>query len=353
MNGKYQKGKLVNNQLTALSYRGKGEIPTSFQVISYGKGFDLLIFTTNLAEQVIEKIQNTQSDHWVIVKGLKEVEEVEKLCLFFDIDMMHIKDAFNPDHLPKIEEYNHYLFAIMSSLFHNQEGRLKSYNTSMFLGKSFVMTLQDASTSIFDNVVDAFNGSKKIISNSSDYLFNLLLNNLLIDLTGHTELLVEKLQILEEKLFTFQTDKNIGKKLQQMQRDYMQINKSVSPLKEQFNRLLRVDNPLIQKQNLIYYYDINDHFRYVVELNDNCREMIRSLANLYLSNNNLRTNEIMHRLTVVSTIFIPLTFLTGVWGMNFTGMPELEWEYGYIFAWGIIVVAAIATVFWLKSKRWY
>ena len=124
------------------------------------------------------------------------------------------------------------------------------------------------------------------------------------------------------------------------------------PLKEQYSRLFRSDSSLLHRVNRPFFNDVNDHLLNVAQNIDICRETLSSLMDLYISNNDLRMNDIMKRLTVVSTIFIPLTFLVGVWGMNFRNMPELEWEHGYILAWGVMIVIGFVTYLFFRTKKW-
>lgn len=132
----------------------------------------------------------------------------------------------------------------------------------------------------------------------------------------------------------------------------MELKRTVWPLKDQYSRLLHSDTSLLHKGTRPFFNDVNDHLLYVVQNIDTCRETLSSLMDLYISNNDLRMNDIMKRLTIVATIFIPLTFLVGVWGMNFEYMPELKWRYGYCFAWIVIVVVGVLTFLLLRTKRW-
>ncbi len=125
------------------------------------------------------------------------------------------------------------------------------------------------------------------------------------------------------------------------------------PLKDQYSRLLLSDNELLTKNNRVFFNDVNDHLQFVLQTIEICRETLSSLVDLYISNNDLRMNDIMKRLTVVSTIFIPLTFLVGVWGMNFKMMPELDWKYGYLTAWIIMIIVGWIGYWFFKKKKWY
>lgn len=146
--------------------------------------------------------------------------------------------------------------------------------------------------------------------------------------------------------------RDIGAQILSLRRRYMDLKRTVMPLKEQFSRLLRSDSRLIRKGTRPFLNDVNDHLLYVAQSIDSCRETLASLMDLYVSNNDLRMNDIMKRLTVVSTIFIPLTFLVGVWGMNFRNMPELEWKYGYAAAWGVMIVIGVIVYLFFRTKKW-
>jgi len=147
--------------------------------------------------------------------------------------------------------------------------------------------------------------------------------------------------------------KDSGQRIQRFRKDYSRLKKSISPLREHFGHLILMESGLIGKNSLIYFRDTNDHLQQVSLMMDANRETIASLVDLYLANNDLRMNSVMKQLTVVSTIFIPLTFMVGVWGMNFKNMPELEWTHGYLFAWLVMVFLSLVFFFWLRRKKMF
>ena len=142
-------------------------------------------------------------------------------------------------------------------------------------------------------------------------------------------------------------------KIQVYRRNYRLIKKSIFPLKEQINKLFHTENQLLHKSNRPFFSDVNDHLQFILQTLEGCRDLLSALVDLYLANNDQRMNSIMKQLTIVSTIFIPLTFLAGIWGMNFHWMPELGWKYGYFFAWGLMIVVGVIVYFYFKHKRWY
>jgi magnesium transporter len=220
-------------------------------------------------------------------------------------------------------------------------------------GADFVLTFQERDNDFFDDVMRAIrNNVLKIRTRQSDYLFSVLLNGLITGYMSVAAAISDGLEELESALLADTGDRDIGVQMQELRRDYMQLKRTVLPLKEQYSRLFRSDSSLLHRVNRPFFNDVNDHLLNVAQNIDICRETLSSLMDLYISNNDLRMNDIMKRLTVVSTIFIPLTFLVGVWGMNFRNMPELEWEHGYILAWGVMIVIGFVTYLFFRTKKW-
>jgi magnesium transporter len=165
--------------------------------------------------------------------------------------------------------------------------------------------------------------------------------------------LEDNLEDLEDQLLDIkQIHSDLITEIQEKRREMIHLRKLLFPFKEQLSKLLRVDPGLIQKQEVPYFKDIYDQLLYILQNLESCREILSSLVDLYLNNNDVKMNVVMKQLTLVATIFIPLTFLVGVWGMNFKFMPELDWRYGYLFAW-VLMVGIGAFVWWyLKKKEW-
>ena len=188
----------------------------------------------------------------------------------------------------------------------------------------------------------------------SGLLLAFLLNTIIANLVEAASKVEEMLEDIEETLLDIKNDQgNMGQLIQQHRKEYMIIRKNSQPLKEQFAKLLRTENGLISPDILPIYNDLSDQLLFVIQTTESCREIISSLVDLYISNNDLRMNAIMKRLTIVSTLFIPLTFLAGIWGMNFKIMPELDWRYGYGIAWSLMLLTAIVTWLYMRKKDWF
>lgn len=344
--------KRKNSQLVrTYTYTGNSTVDTYIELSSFGQDIPFRTKRCNSPQETIAEISaNKGLSYWVAIKGLKDISNIEVILKYFKINTLHIQDIYNRNHLSKIEEYSEYLFAILNTLT-KSETHYEYDNVSLILGNNFVLTFQDTDRGIFDNISQTLSGSQSIIT--ADHLFSILLNNTTVDFMNDVELISEMLQNLETRILNFSPNKDVAKELQYARKLLIQLGKSTFPIKEKLGRLSSGENKFIRPENLLYLQDVKDHIVYVVQVISDNKEMLRSLEGLYLAGNDLRMNQIMQRLTVISTIFIPLTFLVGLWGMNFTSMPEIHWQYGYLFAWGIILLVAILTVWLLKRYKWF
>ena len=236
----------------------------------------------------------------------------------------------------------------------NELDELLQQQVCVILGSNYVLTFLEQETDFFDDINAALrNDVLKIRSRQTDYLLSVLLNSIMTNYISTISSIDDALEDLEEELLTITDENDIGIQIQSLRRQYMLMKKSILPLKEQYVKLLRAENLLIHKVNRAFFNDVNDHLQFVLQTIEICRETLSSLVDLYISNNDLRMNDIMKRLTIVSTIFIPLTFLVGVWGMNYKWMPELDWRYGYLFAWILMGVIGIVVYLYFRKKKWY
>lgn len=339
--------KTKNNLLSEqLAYTGDSKTQTHLHLCSYN------------AEQVHttsgESFEQVKSEilpggiTWLQVHGFEDTECIREVCTHFGVDFLIMQDILNTELLSKIEVNDCYNLVLAKQIV-----RTRRTHVGIVQGTDFVLTFQEHETDFYDDVLRAIQGNVlKIRQRPSDYLFSVLLNGLMANYISVATAISDRLEELESTLMSDSPQHDIGVQIQGLRREYMALKRTVWPLKDQYSRLLHADSPLLHKANRPYFNDVNDHLLYVVQNVDTCRETLSSLMDLYLSNNDLRMNDIMKRLTIVATIFIPLTFLVGVWGMNFEFMPELRWRYGYYFAWGAMVVIGVLTYLLLRTKRW-
>ena len=331
--------------------------------VKKGNATEILLTDYIQASQKKEFIKGTlNSDriNWLQIHGMKDTETIREICSHFEIDFLVLQDILNADHPTKIEEHDKYIVLILKIFYPNEHkeedelDELLQQQVCLILGNNYVLTFLEKETDFFDDVSSALrNDVLKIRSRQTDYLLSVLLNSIMGNYISTISSIDDALEDLEEELLTITSGDDIGIQIQALRRQYMLMKKSILPLKEQYIKLLRAENLLIHKVNRAFFNDVNDHLQFVLQTIEICRETLSSLVDLYISNNDLRMNDIMKRLTIVSTIFIPLTFLVGVWGMNYKWMPELEWQYGYLFAWIVMAIIGIIVYLYFRKKKWY
>ncbi len=342
-----------NNLLTEqLTYTGDSTTPTHIHLLTYSAN-DMQEFQNTDFDNIKGHIKSDEIN-CLQIHGLSNTETVRQICEHFEIDFLVLQDILNAGHPTKIEEHENYTVIILKIFNYHTQKDLDQQQVCFIQGNNYVLTFLEEETNFFDNITNAIRSNVlKIRTRQSDYLLSVLLNNVMTNYMHLVSTIDDDLEDLEEELLIIKNGDDIGMKIQNRRRQYMIIKRTVMPLKEQYVKLLRADNNLIHKVNRAYFNDVNDHLQFVLQTIEICRETLSSLVDLYISNNDLRMNDIMKRLTIVSTIFIPLTFLAGVWGMNFDYMPELSWHYGYFAAWGLMLIIALGIYFFFKKKKWY
>jgi magnesium transporter len=337
-----------------LIYQGSNDVSTVIELTCFDDN--------NLSRKTVQRVDELQAAmnknavNWVHVKGLNNVQLIGELCGVFGVQRLLVQDVLNAKHIAKIEENNGHLFAVMDIFNYNDEQDvLVSEHLSFILGDYYVLSFQETSDNRFELIHKALAEKLgRVRTQQSDYLFNLLISNVVDGYLEVLEIQQNLMLDMEEQMMEFLVErKELSRNIQTYRRDYLMLKKAIWPVKEQFSHLLMMGSKLIEKETHIYYKDTYDHLTQANMMVEACREMISSLLDLYLANNDLRMNHIMKRLTVMSTIFIPLTFLVGVWGMNFRFMPEIEWKYGYLFAWGIIVLVGLIVYLYMRKRKWY
>lgn len=338
---------MKNNFLSEkLTYNGDERTATHVHLVSYNSAG--MTVSDNAEIDASALSLDPASVSWVRVHGLKDTERIRALCAAFGIDFLVVQDILNVDHPSKVEEYERYNFVVAKYSCHGEMTHI-----SLVQGENFVLSFSETETALFDGVQKAITDNVlKIRTRPTDYLLSVMINGLVADYASLASSIDDDMDDLASELIAAVDARDIGAQILSLRRRYMDLKRTVMPLKEQFSRLLRSDSRLIRKGTRPFLNDVNDHLLYVAQSIDSCRETLASLMDLYVSNNDLRMNDIMKRLTVVSTIFIPLTFLVGVWGMNFRNMPELEWKYGYAAAWGVMIVIGVIVYLFFRTKKW-
>jgi magnesium transporter len=294
---------------------------------------------------------------WVDVEGLGDVETIRVLGEVFDLHGLALEDVLNTHQRPKIEQYGDYYFIVgrMVSL----EKHLETEQISLFLGKNFVLTFQEGRPGDCLNTVRERIRQKRgrIREAGLDHLVYALLDAIVDSYFPILEEYGERLEAFEDEILTRPASNTIAH-IHEVKRHLLTLRRAIWPQREIFNTLLRDENPLVTAETRLYLRDCYDHSTQIIDLVETYRELASDLTEVYLSSVSNRTNEIMRVLTVIATIFIPLTFISGLYGMNFNteispfNMPELNWYFGYPFALLLMVIVALGQLFFFWRRDW-
>ena len=312
------------------------------------------------AEREIENIEesfpykDTPSISWINIDGVHQVDIIEKLGDHFVLHPLLQEDVVNTHQRPKLDEFDDHLFIVLKMFSFNEvENELEGEQISLIVGSNFVISFQERQGDVFEQVRERLRkGKGRIRKKGSDYLAYALIDAIVDSYYTILEGLGENIESLQEELVSEPKQEDL-QIIQHLKRDMLFFRKSVWPLREVIGGLARSESTLIKEDVLVYVRDVYDHVIQAIDTIETFRDMLSAMLDIYLSSVGNRMNEVMKVLTIIATIFIPLTFLAGIYGMNFKYMPELEWRYAYLFFWIVVAVVLIAMVAWFKRKKWF
>lgn len=293
------------------------------------------------------------STTWINIAGLSNLELLTEVSTLFDLHPLMVEDILNFDHRPKLEEYPKNIFVVAKMLaLDGSTGDVTSEQVSFVLGKGYLITFQERPGDVFQPIRERMkNGLGRIRRSGPDYLLYALLDVIVDNYFVVLESSQEKISELERKVADDPgNEDNVA--IMRLRRELIRTTNLIMPARELASRMGALQHPLVTKDLGRFIGDLQDHMVYIVETTHLQRELINSLENTYHAMVNLRLGKIMQVLTVISTIFIPLTFLAGIYGMNFKHMPELEEPYGYPILLGVMAMIAVGMFLWLRGRRW-
>jgi magnesium transporter len=289
---------------------------------------------------------------WIKVAGIHAVENLEKLGECFSLHPLVLEDILNTDQRPKIEDFDDYIYIVLRMISYSENNELSSEQISFILGSNFLISLQESNGGVFAPVLERLRTSKgRVRRSGADYLVYTLMDLIVDNYFVVLEQFGEGLEYMEEEVVKRPTPQTL-QDIHRSKYDMIMLRKSVWPLREVIGRLERRESDLIQEATGIYFKDVYDHTIVAIDNIETYRDILSGMLDIYLSSISNRLNAIMKVLTVIATIFMPLTFLAGVWGMNFKHMPELEWLWGYPLALGLMLAIALSMVIYFYKKKW-
>ncbi|WP_418604412.1 magnesium/cobalt transporter CorA [Hwangdonia sp.] len=297
--------------------------------------------------------KDTDSVTWINLNGLNHVTEIEALGNHYNIHPLILEDIVNVAQRPKIDDHVDYIFIVLKMLYYDDNQHIVSEQVSFILGKNYVLSFQESEGDVFDAVRDRLRHAKgRVRTLKSDYLLYVLIDAIVDHYFSVIEILGDKIEDFETAIFAGDVDGEISQKIQDLKREILKVRRAIFPLREVISRIEKNESPLIHKKTITYYRDIYDHLIHVSENIDIYREMIWSLMDMYMTSISNKMNEVMKVLTIMASIFIPLTFIAGIYGMNFEYIPELQYKYAYFILWGVMIVLFIGMLFYFKRKKW-
>jgi magnesium transporter len=313
--------------------------------------------------ELIESL-NTSKVCWINIDGMGDLEALEAIGKRFDLHPLALEDVRNTGQRPKAEPYPDYLFIVAQMVYQDKKGRICGEQVSFFLGKNYLITVQEeADYDVFNPVRERLRSGRGIIRKSkADYLAYALLDSIIDHYFPVLEELSGAIEDLEDEMLE-RPERSMVMKLHEHRRSLTQLRRFVWPLRDVVNGLLHDHSGQIKEPTKIFLRDCYDHTVQLMDFVESYKEITTGLMELYHSSVGLRTNEVMRVLTVITAIFIPLTFIVGVYGMNFApeppehrelplNMPELYQPHGYIVVMGAMLLIAVAQLIFFRWKKW-
>ncbi|MFC1643840.1 magnesium/cobalt transporter CorA [Candidatus Omnitrophota bacterium] len=313
----------------------------------------------NFQEKVVEKAEDifpfkdTPTVTWVNIDGVYETSVIEKIGKHFELHPLVQEDIVNTGQRPKFEDFEKYIFVSLKMLYCSEKKKeIIIEQVSLIVGPNYVLSFQEREGDVFNPIRERIRHAKgRIRKKGADYLAYALMDSVVDNYFSILEIFGEDMEKLEEDLAVdprFEVLRTIHK----LKRDAILLRKSVWPLREMISALQRGESSLIKEGTIVYFRDVYDHTIQVIDTIEAFRDMVSGLLDIYLSSMSNKMNEIMKVLTIFAAIFIPLTFVAGIYGMNFKYMPELEWHWGYFGILGLMTTIGISLLIYFKRKKW-
>jgi magnesium transporter len=336
----------------SLVYDREKRVPeVSVHVMDYGPDACQVRKATRIEETF--PLRDSTTTSWIDIEGLHDTELLNKFGAHFGLHPLVLEDILNTHQRPKLEEYEHYVYIVLRMLAAREDDALHSEQVSIIVGKSFVATFQEIPGDVFDPVRKRIEkGGGKSRRMGPDYLAYALMDAIVDNYFAVLEKTAERIEHVEHRVAEKPRPEDLAQ-IHELRRELVYLRRNIWPLREVAAGLQRTDSVIVHEETRIYFRDLHDHVVQVIESLENFRDVLASLQDLYVSGIGVRTNEVIRVLTIISTIFVPLTFLAGVYGMNFDVLPELRWQHGYLYFWIVSVVVVIALIGFLRRRGWY
>lgn len=337
---------------TAIYTGEKKDIVSKITVITYNATESYETSGTNLDECLAAHplLETT----WVNIEGLNNPALIDQVAKHYQLHPLTVEDILNIEQRPKVEEFDNYLFITLKMLHYDPKRQeFGSEQLSLIVGKNFLLTFVEQKTPLFKSLYKRLNNpTQQRIHLGSDYLMYRIIDIIVDDYFFTFEALGEQIDIVEQKIISAPTKQN-SSTIYRLKRQMLRLRKIVWPLREIVSHLLQLDGVSISPSTRVYLRDVYDHIAQSIDILETYRDMLSGMLDVYLSSLSMRLNEVMKVLTIISTIFIPITFIASIYGMNFRYMPELQWRWSYPAVLLLMLLITLGMIVYFKRKKWF
>lgn len=297
---------------------------------------------------------NESDVNWINIDGLHDIDVIEKIGGNFNLHPLILEDILNTTQHPKIDIDDNYIYVVIKMLYYDKNVKeIKSEQISLVILQNYILSFQEFEGDVFNDLRRRLEQNKSNIrSRGTDYLAYSLIDCTVDSYFDIIESIGDSIDIAEDILMANPSNEILND-IYKLKREMIFLRNSVWPLREVLGKLVKSDYGLIQDQTIMYLRDVYDHTIQIMDIIETYRDILSGMLDTYLSSISNKTNEVMKILTVFSTIFIPLSFLTGIYGMNFEHMPELGFKYGYLIFWGITITCILLMINYFRRKKWF
>ncbi len=300
-----------------------------------------------------ESYLNTSKTTWIKVTGLHDINMIAKLGEVFGLHALILEDILNTGQRPKIDLLDDHIFLTMKAIHKpSAEDEIAADQISIILRKNLLISFHESSLSIFSSLNERLTvATSRLRTKGPDYLFYAIIDLIVDHYFSVIEGTGELIDDIEDAIFELSSEEALPR-IQNVKKDLLLLKKYIFPLRDALSTIIKLESDLINIDNHKYFRDVYDHIMQIYESIESYRDLNSGLKDIYLSTLSNKMNEVMKTLTIIATIFIPLTFIAGIYGMNFDHMPELHFEYGYFVIWLFMISVAVLMIFYFRRKKW-
>lgn len=298
--------------------------------------------------------KNNNRITWINVDGLKKTD-VEAICNYYDVHYLLVEDILSVDQRPKMDEVDNVMFCLLNMLYFNsQKKTVEIEQISIVLGKNFVLSFQeDASRDVFNPLRNKLKVPRsQIRQRSADYLLYAMLDMIVDNYFLVMEKLGEQLELVEEEVIRSSNKRSLGK-INQMRKELIVLKRNIAPVRDLINGIIRSESDLLDDNTTKYFKDVHDHIIQAYDLSENYRDLMMSMQDLYVNNVNLKLNEVMKVMAIVTCVLAPATVIGGIFGMNFDIIPYAHHEWGFYFAIAVMLFVPLWMLWIFKKRGWF